>query len=329
MTTDNFNSLNVDQTVTVTFDGDKGQTPFSGRVKKVRDKLLALTIQQELTKSPHFKVGASVFVRAAENGHDLYHAKIEKESFPLIVLTFTKATPAKTLPSAPAPVLTPQHKTEDDKFTKDRNSARISDSFDIEFYPVDKDKVAEKVKDYTSRPTALRREKASAPLGGMGGEEILGRIGGHVDPVVVEALSDIYRKLSMLNNKLAESSGKPAGGSGKGDNIGICVDISGGGLKILVNKPQNKGTVVKLMISPPTTPPFSISALGEVMRCSKANDPEHPGSPYELGVSYYAMHEEDKEQIIQYTFRLQHEMLRLRRLQKGEESPPLDMLDGA
>lgn len=323
---DNFNSLSIDQKVTISFAGDKKNAEFPGKVKKVKDKLLALNVGKEVKASPHFKLGAQVSIRSQENGNDLaYQAKIEKESFPLIVLAFTKTL--KALEASSVPVLDAEHKTADDQYVKDRNSARISDSFDIEFYPVDKAKVVDKVKDYTSRPTALRREKGSFTAVSSGDQEMLTRIS-HADQALVDAISDLYRKIDALNHRLTEAaSGQAPGGGGKDDHVGVCVDISGGGLKILVNRTIGKGTVVKLMISPPATPPFSISALGEVMRCSKASDPEHPNKPFELGIKYYAMHEEDKELIIQYTFKLQREMLRLRKMQKGSGGGDDDFMD--
>ena len=73
-----------------------------------------------------------------------------------------------------------------------------------------------------------------------------------------------------------------------------------------------KDDFLKIILAPPNgNPPFSISVLAQVRNVKMIKS----GSvtKYEAGAQYYAIHEEDMEEIIRYTFQLQREQLRLRK----------------
>jgi hypothetical protein len=183
----------------------------------------------------------------------------------------------------------------------------------MEFYLLSKEEAGQKKKDYMLRRTKDRRESAvsTGVYAGYNETEILEKIS-YMDKALVEVILDIYRKVAALSTTVTQAKPKM-----EGENTGMCVDLSGTGLKIICTQKLKKGDILKLIIAPPkASPPFSVSALGEVMRVEDV--PPQPKQPkkYAIGIKHYAMHDDDMELITQYTFQLQREMLSMRRREK-------------
>jgi len=75
------------------------------------------------------------------------------------------------------------------------------------------------------------------------------------------------------------------------------VNISGMGIMFISKDPIPVGTFLRLRICIPLFPSFVIPALGEVVRCNKKEPLFH-----EVGVKFAAIHEDDREALIQYIF---------------------------
>lgn len=311
------NNLTVGNKVTLEISSDSITEDFSAIVKKLKKQLVALTLIGEGLEPSKISVGASVRIKSSDTSPpQLINGKVmETKSFPLIIMKVekTEVIVEDKKQSSDNNIDEIPSDDENGPHVESRDSARISDSFLIEFYFVDKEKAEEKKDDYTLRPTRYRREKAQMNTIGDG-SEMTEKIA-HLDSALLDVIRDIYFKISRLSG---EGGDKKDLESSKEDNIGECINISGSGLQIICGKKFNKEDIVKLIIAPPNAdPPFSISALAIVRNVKMEKSDK--GTKYVTGVQYYAMHEEDMEEIIRYTFQLQRGQLSLRKKMQPSE----------
>jgi hypothetical protein len=188
-----------------------------------------------------------------------------------------------------------------------RESARVEDAFPIQFFIVEKETVEQKKKDYLVRRTRDRREDSKTSTN-FSESEIITKLS-NADPRVAAVILDLYHKYTTLAARIIKKEIK---GGGE-ENSATCVDLSGSGLQFLTKQQIKPGTVFKFIANPPASPPFSVSALGEVMRVELKKDPLDRKMKYAYGCRFVAIHEDDKEELIQYTFKRQQEMLKMRR----------------
>lgn len=305
------NNLTVGNKVTLEISSDSTTENFSVVVKKLKKHLVALKLVGEGLEPSKISAGASAHIKSSDTSSPLLISGkvVETKSFPLIIMKVEKTkaivedkkqSSDKNLDEIPSDV-------DEASCLASRDSARTSDSFLIEFYFVDKKKAAKKKDDFLLRPTRYRREKAQVDMIGDG-SEMTEKIA-HLDPALVDVIRDIYFKISRLTGREAD---KKDSVSAEGKNMGECTDISGSGLKMICEKKFNEGDILKMIIAPPNAnPPFSISALAIVKNVKIEKTDK--GAKYVTGVQYYAMHEDDMEEIIRYSFQLQREQLSLRK----------------
>lgn len=294
---------------------------YSSVVKKIKEDLIALLLSPPPQKPEDVPPDALSKVTVEKGGVPfVIQSKVaSNKTFPIIVVKLEKIEQAETDRELQKPSAEDIAKGYKDKelysadYVAARESARIEDSFPMEFFVQTREEAEQKKKDYLLRRTKDRRESAvtTGIYAGYNEAEILEKIS-YMDKALVEVILDIYRKIAAITTTVTQAKPKI-----EGENIGMCVDVSGTGLKLICTQKLNKGDVLKLIIAPPkASPPFSISALGEVMRVEAV--PQQPKQPpkYAIGIKYYAMHEDDMELITQYTFQLQREMLSMRRREK-------------
>lgn len=294
---------------------------FQAQLKRIKGPLIGVSVISGLKNRSSIAAGKPIKINVNGTGKEKIQAIVKQDkAFPLLILSLEtsgrilnreeRALEEEDIEEIIAGVTDPE-------YVAQRDSARSEDSFPIEFYKQSPERVAAKKNDYLIRPSHQRRESAKqAPSQGisrMNEQELTGRIA-HLDPVLQEIIVDLYRRVGQ----------SPGGGASQqtsriaDENIGTCVDISGTGLRFLTSQNLSIGDVLKVMIEPPlANPSFSISALVEVKRVSKVRNPKPPHKKYAVGVRYYAMNEEDMEQITAYTFKLQRDQLQLNRQLKA------------
>ncbi|MBI2370687.1 MAG: PilZ domain-containing protein [Deltaproteobacteria bacterium] len=123
------------------------------------------------------------------------------------------------------------------------------------------------------------------------------------DPQILQALMALDRKLDHLLALLqADSrSGLTSGGLRQ-------VNISGSGLRFLIEGTVGRGDLFDLRITLPTLPATVIEALGEVVQAVRRG--EGPRGPHEAGIRFVAIREEDRESLVRYVFQRQRQLLR-------------------
>src|SRR3989338_2203500 len=341
----------LEKSVSIEVQIDSETKNYSSIVKKIKEDLIAIQLSPPPEKPDNVPQGilTKVIVEKGGTAFNIQTRIISNKTFPIIVLKIEKLLKEEAKPPEPVKaVKEPQipakeikreakppeqaeekpsaeemakgYKDKDlyaDKHVAERESARIEDSFPMEFYIQTKEEAEEKKRDYLIRKSSDRREAASVSTGifiGYSEADAIKKVS-HLDASLIDIVQDIYRKMAVISTIITQAKPKV-----EGENVGICVDISGAGLKIICTQKLKRGDILKLMIAPPKAqPPFSISALGEVMRVEELKPDPDQQKKYATGIKYYAMHEDDMELITQYPFLLQREMLRMRRREKGLE----------
>lgn len=307
-----------------------GGLKYDAQVKKIKENLVAFAIAN-LQKKEEASVGGKIMV--AWTGKDgAYKTKgevVQDKTFPIVVVRVGDVV--KSQDEAKAEKAEQEEKEEevhqadydpdfDRKYVKksqepadgvQRESARVEDAFPIQFFIVEKETVEQKKKDYLVRRTRDRRDDSKVSTD-FSESEVVSKLS-QVDPRVAEVILDLYKKYASLAARVFKKEIK---GGGE-ENSATCVDLSGSGLQFLTKRQIKPNTVFKLIANPPASPPFSISALGEVMRVEMKKDPLDRKMKYAYGCRFVAIHEDDKEELIQYTFKRQQEMLKMRRKMAG------------
>jgi len=306
-----------------------GGKKYSGTVKKIKESLVAISVEA-LQNKDEVALGKPVLIIWKTDAGVPCKTRgevIQNKALPIMVARVGEIVQGKAEAQQEAPKEKKEEpeRTEDydpdfdKKFIKqraegeeaERSSARVDDCFPMQFFVVDKATVAKKSKDYLSRKSGERRDdsKVSTDFNEV---EITKRLA-KADPAIASVIRDLYGKYSVLAARVFK---KEVQGGGD-ENSGTCADLSGSGLQFLTKRQIKPGTVVKFILNPPASPPFSISALGEVMRVEKKKDPLDRKMKYAYGTRFYAIHEDDREAIIQYTFKRQQEMLKARNKTAG------------
>ncbi len=186
------------------------------------------------------------------------------------------------------------------KYMEMRSSFRVRDSFPLEFYLQTPTSALKKKESYILTSTKDRRktfllEKGIIP------PELFFKIEA-MESDMFDVFSDIYRRIAVLSGKNIEPGDREEQTKNiKPENLGTCVDLSGGGLKFLCRTKFKPNDILKILISPKDVEyRFSISALVEVCKVILVED-GGPSQRYAVRVKYYAVNEDDLEIITQYT----------------------------
>ena len=194
-----------------------------------------------------------------------------------------------------------------------RNSVRISDSFNINYNIVTQEEYNKKASIFISRRTASRSATRSSDT------EAFSFDWSHIedevdfDPVLVKILFYLDQKIDkiisnqdrILKNFDTDEEVQELSEAGE------CIDISGSGAHMLVTEELNPGTLLELTIEPPFNTSIQIILLGEISRISKSNDKENNG--FEASITFTAINEDDRENLIKYIFQRQRELISSRK----------------
>ena len=194
-----------------------------------------------------------------------------------------------------------------------RNSVRISDSFNINYNIVTQKEYNKKASIFISRRTASRSATRSSDT------EAFSFDWSHIedevdfDPVLVKILFYLDQKIDkiisnqdrILKNFDTDEEVQELSEAGE------CIDISGSGAHMLVTEELNPGTLLELTIEPPFNTSIQIILLGEISRISKSNDKENNG--FEASITFTAINEDDRENLIKYIFQRQRELISSRK----------------
>ncbi|MFA5074322.1 MAG: PilZ domain-containing protein [Nitrospirota bacterium] len=124
---------------------------------------------------------------------------------------------------------------------------------------------------------------------------------GSINPRIWNMLVDMNAKLELIMEKLClENEGLVSANN-------VPVNISASGIRITVNERLEPGDRVEIKMSLPSSPPVGIVTCGEVQR---ATSTEH--GTWEIAIQFINMNDDVRDEIIQYTFQRQRELMQER-----------------
>lgn len=193
-----------------------------------------------------------------------------------------------------------------------RDSPRIRVDMDLSYQVVAPEKVDEAAAEVMAHITAS----------GQAESEALRWSRNQDDPVEL-----VHQEVSLLRDMMLELMNKMdelahALAHGKSPDLSThmkrpirILDCSGTGLGFTAADPYQEGSCLRLWIKLKGIPPICIECLGRVMRCRKLEGRSDQKSTerYSIGVHFTHIHENDREKLIQYLFRVQRQLLRDRR----------------
>lgn len=186
-----------------------------------------------------------------------------------------------------------------------RQYARTEEEFPIEYTPISKEEYARLSPDYARWRTADRGE---TPLNPESFLETLRAKG--AEPRELELLRQVARMFGIVERKvdrllsLMDKKGSP----GEMEK-GTCRDLSGSGMRFSCQWPLTKGWLIKVVIPLPPLHPVTVSALAEVVDSRPAAQPSG-SEPHDVAVRFVSIHEDDREELIAYSFKRQRELAR-------------------
>ncbi len=157
---------------------------------------------------------------------------------------------------------------------------------------------------------------ASAPLNGFDLEELTRQDWSlpnteSMDPLMARALNSIDRKLNLLLRLLIETNFPDVG-----QEPPVGVNLSGGGLRMVIPEQLVTGQKVLVELTLPTMPPAAITSIAAVVRVVPAPAQEE-ANRYETALKFIDIHEDDREKIIRYVFKRQRHQIRNRAAQES------------
>jgi len=194
-----------------------------------------------------------------------------------------------------------------------RNSVRIPDSFTINYNVVTQKEYDKKASLYISRRTANRSAAISsdADTFSFDWSHIADEV--DFDPLLVKILFYLDQKIDKVISNQEKILKKFDTEVDVQDvsKSGECIDISGSGVHMLVTEELNTGSLLELTIKPPINPPIQIILLGKLSRIRQSKDKEDNG--FEASVTFTAINEDDRENLIKYIFQRQRELISSRK----------------
>jgi hypothetical protein len=94
---------------------------------------------------------------------------------------------------------------------------------------------------------------------------------------------------------------------------GETVNLSGAGLGAHVTQRIEQGSLVELEMTLLGDPTIVLRAVGRVVSLVHPDGRTLPVGRFHLGIAFDAIHEEDRQALVRYTFKLQREQLRRRK----------------
>ncbi len=190
-----------------------------------------------------------------------------------------------------------------------RNSVRIPDSFTINYNIVTQKEYNKKASVYISRRTANRPGAKSSEV------EAFSFDWSHIenevdfDPVLVKILFYMDQKMDKIisNQEKILSRVDTVEEVQDVSETGECIDLSGSGVHMLVTEELSSDSLLELTIEPPINPPLQIILLGKLTRICQSIDKEDNG--FEASISFTAINEDDRDNLIKYIFQRQRELI--------------------
>jgi len=274
--------LALEQEVELEISVGKRNTNLVGVIKDVQDKIVVVKIRNLLKSYHQILEGAKAHISGRKGS--LYFeipAKVTRgDELPLIKLTPTSETIV----------------------TQKREFVRVEDCLPCTFTLLSKDDYEDAQKEHLGKTVNKIGVEMCLPDMWHQEREALDK-NGEVGMVLIQLLTNIDRKLSIVMDSINPSGKKPLI-----QKDGILKNISASGAKIYSNEELTVGDILKLEIILPTFPISPITVFGESVRVERLE--KNQQQRFGIVVKYATIREEDQDTLIRYVFQRQRALLR-------------------
>lgn len=188
-----------------------------------------------------------------------------------------------------------------------RNFIRVEDTFPIEYKLLEGENL-EEAKERCMKGRGYRELKWGTAF------DVLQQRPGEVKEselfeAILRALFELDKKLEMVLSFLDPDKKDQAGRERPRDVV-----LSASGMKVALEERLKVGDLLELKITLPVFPPLITVMLAQVLRVQPK--PAQAGvNLYEIALVFVAINDQDREEIIRYTFQKQREQLRQRKVE--------------
>jgi hypothetical protein len=184
--------------------------------------------------------------------------------------------------------------------------ARVSDCFPVFFSKMDEGWYQRNKELFVTRKT-IERENLSFIDPSMG--RFSSTRTQTIDPMLFRMLIEINRKLDILLKAVPQTEEI----DGDRQYEGLCTEISGQGMKLQCTIPLREKDILNMFIPLPPIHPVTVNLVGLVKRSTSIRDEFTNQETHEYAIEFLAMNDEDKEEVIAYTFKRQREIINLQK----------------
>lgn len=190
-----------------------------------------------------------------------------------------------------------------------RGSARIHDPFPVSYKVISQADFEQKASYYISRRTAYRTVNMESKTNAHPMEWSSFENEEDYSPALIKIFSYLDQKLNMILFKQEEILKNLTHKHKSKDKFktGECINISGSGVKILIDKELKKSAILELCIEPLIYPPLYVVALGKIVKLCPSSDKGKAG--FETSTEFVAINGDDRDELIKYTFKRQREWI--------------------
>lgn len=187
-----------------------------------------------------------------------------------------------------------------------REAVRIPDSFTIKYNVITQEEYDKKAHLYVSRRT-INRSTSKQKAGKLSFDWTHIEDELDFDPLLVKIMFYLDQKIDIVlsNQEKILKKLEP-------DVVqdlyayGECIDISATGINMRIKEKLNEEALLELIIEPPNNPAIHITALCKLIRMSLSKD---HNNDFEVSLTFTAINEDDREELIKYIFTRQREMI--------------------
>lgn len=191
-----------------------------------------------------------------------------------------------------------------------RSYVRVEDSFSVRFRILDPQEYERRRYEFASRTS--KRGEARSLLATDWSREIQENLGEEaaagLESLLIKMLIGLDRKLDKVIELLEHPEGETGYFKGTG------VNISGAGFYFVTESLLQVGAMLEVALELSIFPGLHLMALGRTLRVREMLDFPDTHRHFEVAVEFTDIHEDDRDEVIRYTFRRQREILRTQRL---------------
>jgi len=271
----------------------EGEDRYPCKVAHLEPGKLLLTILSEATRSPAVPPESNLTLQVIK-GQALYSIRGRAISFEFPYLALRPEGPPELI--------------------QKRSYVRVEDSFGVRFRTLNPQEYERRRFEFASR--ASRRGEARSLLATDWSRELQDTLGEEaaagLESVLIKMLIGLDRKLDKIIALLERPEGEMGFCKGTG------VNISGAGFCFVTESPVRVGGMLEVALELTVFPRLHLMALGKALRVREIRQFPDTHRHFEVAVEFTDIHEDDRDEIIRYTFRRQRELLRTQRLNKTD-----------